>query len=514
MISPVVWAALAGLAAGIARAAWRQRAGVPAKKARSVPAKPPTPRRRQRPRYRIRGHRATEEQARAIELALTGESLKIEAAAGSGKTSTLIGIAEQRGGRGLYLAFNRAIAEEAKRLFPAEVDCRTAHSLAYQAVGHRYAARLQTPLTPNHVADFLRVARSRHGLSAGAWGALVLATLNRFLHSEHGAVHTSHAAGAPEQAAALTRDAAALWQALRDPKGRLPIGHDVYLKLWALEAPRLEVDFVLFDEAQDANGAMVQLMAAQSCQTIWVGDRHQQIYGWRGAVNAMQSIACAHTTQITQSFRFGPAIAELANAVLEHWLAAELRVRGNPKLKSRVAACEPEAILCRTNAGAVATAVAAAEAGRKVSLAGGVGDMLGQLRAVRELKAGAGSSHPELARFGSWNELQAHAASAEGAELAPLLRLSQRHELDGLIAGLQRLAKVEEAAAEVIVTTAHKSKGREWRRVRLADDFRHPQSKFYSSEEANLLYVAATRAKACLDVSGCEAAQRALAGRA
>ncbi|MCG4650890.1 hypothetical protein L0P02_13040, partial [Bifidobacterium longum] len=30
------------------------------------------------------------------------------------------------------------------------------------------------------------------------------------------------------------------------------IGHDIYLKLWALSEPNIPTDYVLFDEAQDA----------------------------------------------------------------------------------------------------------------------------------------------------------------------------------------------------------------------------------------------------------------------
>ena len=77
----------------------------------------------------------TEEQEAALRAAAElkeGEILKIEACAGSGKTSTLIEIAKSRPEwRFLYLAFNRAIVEEARRRFPPNVRIFTTHSLAY-----------------------------------------------------------------------------------------------------------------------------------------------------------------------------------------------------------------------------------------------------------------------------------------------------------------------------------------------------------------------------------------------
>ena len=60
-----------------------------------------------------------------------------------------------------------------------------------------------------------------------------------------------------------------------------------------------------------------------------------------------------------------------------------------------------------------------------------------------------------------------------------------------------------EADADVVISTAHKSKGREWNRVRLAGDF--PTVDKMSDEDFRLLYVACTRAKLHLDLSHCPA---------
>ena len=77
----------------------------------------------------------TEEQCRIIDFVKQmkrGQKLKIEAKAGSGKTSTLVEVAKANPDkRFLYLAFNKAIVNDASQKFPANVVVKTTHSLAY-----------------------------------------------------------------------------------------------------------------------------------------------------------------------------------------------------------------------------------------------------------------------------------------------------------------------------------------------------------------------------------------------
>ena len=82
-------------------------------------------------------------------IVATDEDLKINAVAGSGKTSTLVLYAQSRpaGARILYLAFNKTVKVEALARFGAagqgRVQVETAHSLAYRFVvrGSRYQVR-------------------------------------------------------------------------------------------------------------------------------------------------------------------------------------------------------------------------------------------------------------------------------------------------------------------------------------------------------------------------------------
>lgn len=61
---------------------------------------------------------------------------------GTGKTTTLVKYAQQRPHlRFLYISFNKSVAMEANRSFPSNVECRTIHSMAYKAIGHRWVAK-------------------------------------------------------------------------------------------------------------------------------------------------------------------------------------------------------------------------------------------------------------------------------------------------------------------------------------------------------------------------------------
>lgn len=70
----------------------------------------------------------TSEQMEAMRLFGQGGALKVNAFAGTGKTTTPQLLAGATNRRGLYLAFNRSIAEEAKRRFGSNVVCSTVNT--------------------------------------------------------------------------------------------------------------------------------------------------------------------------------------------------------------------------------------------------------------------------------------------------------------------------------------------------------------------------------------------------
>ncbi|WP_433415068.1 UvrD-helicase domain-containing protein [Microtetraspora malaysiensis] len=457
----------------------------------------------------------TSEQQAIIDAARTGTDLVIEAGAGTGKTTTLKMVAATSGQRGLYLAYNKAIAEDARANFPPGTHCATAHSLAYRAVGHQYQNRLNGPRLPaREIARILGIPAvldlGKHGLTSFKVAHLVMDTVSRFCHSADVQVGPEHVPAVPglddasnrmALRAAITPLAARAWTDITNPGGRLRFTHDHYLKIWALTRPVLSYELLMLDEAQDANPVIADVVERQQhAQRILVGDRSQAIYGWRGAIDAMSSFD-GERLALTQSWRFGQQIADEANVWLD-LLDAPLRLAGNPHLDSKITRLPAaRAILCRTNAGAIAQAMHALRAGRSAAMVGDGVEIRALAEAARDLRAGKGTSHPELMAFKTWTEVQDYAENdSGGTDLKVLVKLIDSHGPDAIITTVDQLSS--ELVADVVISTAHKAKGREWPTVRLADDFpemHDAETGELRRAEAMLAYVAVTRAQDALD---------------
>ncbi|GFH36584.1 UvrD-helicase domain-containing protein [Streptomyces pacificus] len=472
----------------------------------------------------------TPEQTDAIDSYGDGLDLVLQAGAGCGKSATLKMIARSDPRRRMtYVAYNRSIAADASRSFPSTVLCKTGHGLAFD---QRYGARLQRPRQTAHEAAQALDIRSVLKI-IGATPAIptdlgfpkpmtskiimrcALDTVARWCHSsdtEITARHIPHYDGLTgkeprQQLAALVLPVAhAAWGDLLTKDGVLNLSHDHYLKMWALSGPRLDTDVVLLDEAQDTNDVLSAVLLAQDhAQRIAVGDSAQQIYSWRGATDALAKFVRelgAPELTLSQSFRFGPAIAAEANLWLRT-IDAPLRLTGYEACDSSVGPVDtPDAILCRTNSGAMGIVMEALEAGRKVALVGGGGDIKRLAWAAEALQAGRPTDHPEFMAFPSWDAVREYAHEEDGS-LKVLVNLIDEHGTKPILSAADSLCS--EQQAQLVVSTAHKAKGREWPKVRIHSDFRAPKPDqktglvILPKEEGRLAYVAVTRAREVLD---------------
>jgi hypothetical protein len=148
-------------------------------------------------------HKPTAEQQLVIDAFISPDrpTLVVQAGAGCGKSSTLKMAAQaQPNRRGLYVAYNKALASEARRDFPGAVDCRTAHSLAFGPVGSQYRARLDGPRVPaKQAAEILgfnspvQIADELAPLAPAKLARLVLEGVGRFLNSADNEPAAEHA---------------------------------------------------------------------------------------------------------------------------------------------------------------------------------------------------------------------------------------------------------------------------------------------------------------------------------
>ena len=475
-------------------------------------------------------------------------NLKINAVAGSGKTSTLVAYAQARPvtAKILYLAFNRTVKAEAIARFASaglgHVQVETAHSLAYRHVvrGSRYQVRaagykpyeLSQLLGLDHEAAAAGQGRGFAFILAGHVGRLLAAFCNSAARTVRAIGYAATveepkaAAFAHQHEALIEHHTRRLLKAMEE--GSIEITHDFYLKKFQLAGPALAYDYLLFDEAQDASGAMLDWFLAQGGTKVMVGDTHQQIYAWRGAVNSLESVDFP-TLPLNTSFRFAQPVADLA-AVLAYkapggTLPKELRV---PLIGAGTSTREKtRAVIGRSNVGLLVKAISyisGARAVRRLYFEGNLSAYIygtegGSLYDVLYLSLGQHERvrDPLLAAMADVEELAQYAGQVGDRELKLLLELVELYgtRLFDIIAELKRRQVADEHRdqAEMYFSTVHRCKGLEYDLVELAPDFigaedvlkfhlrrltpdrPTPGEEILFAEQVNLLYVALTRTR-------------------
>lgn len=466
----------------------------------------------------------TSEQKVIIEAASDPEhpDLEVQAGAGAGKTSTLRYIANAMPQRqGLAITYNKDAARDLAKVMPRNFKASTAHSLAWQAIikpNNYLRDRLddEQRLPAKEVGRRLGLQTIDLGdkkISPWQMARLVQDAVANFCRSAEDrpmAEHMPLLEGIDEGQQdefdeQMLRYARKAWIDLSSNTGKLFFSHDHYLKLYQLSHPFIRAQILAVDEAQDLNGVMESIVAQQGdTQKIIVGDSNQAINGWNGAIDAMDHFG-GKRLLLTQSFRFGDTIAAEANKWLS-LLQSELRLRGTESITSVVGKRdEPSnAILTRTNAAAMAEAIKAIQAGLKPAVVGGTEDLRRLALAAGDLKAGEKSTHPALFLFENWAELREHVdEDRDGSDLKVFANLIDTYGVGTVLFACNHC--VNEESADVVISTAHKSKGREWASVRIGSDFdlkvdRDGNSLPPDKADLMLAYVSVTRAKTHLDV--------------
>lgn len=451
-----------------------------------------------------------------------GNLLVVKAYAGTGKTSTLVKFAlKNPTERMLYVAFNRAIRDEAMTKFPSNVECKTSHQMAFASIGKKYRSKLK---------NNLRLTDIYNAIDSKCWSLTksVLKSLNNFMASPDNRILDSHFDGGLGKGQVATRKQAEyratvldsvnlIWNKMIDVNDPFPMIHDGYLKLYQLSGPNLAKLYkaILFDEAQDSNPVTNSIVTEQDCKVIFVGDDHQQIYRFRGASNALDAIALqkAETLKLTNSFRFGQQVATVANSLL---LQKNERTpvvgRGGEDrvLLSMPSHTEKYTVLCRSVAGVISAAIEALSKGKTLYWVGGVDSYpfsdLEDLYWLSKTDHKRVKNKKMLKDFKSIQNYISVAEETQDPEMTRGISLLKNHgDIPDLIRNISLYTTDNPDDADVILSTAHKCKGLEWDNVVLFDDFpdifNPKMDELVRNDEINLLYVAATRAMKCLAIN-------------
>jgi len=460
-------------------------------------------------------------------------NLVVNAIAGSGKTSTLIGYAARRkSGRILYLAFNKSVKQEAVEKFREHglrnVTVETAHSLALQ---HMRGHSLNIYNGTYQAFDAKRFLgfKLKDAIEDMRFGRHVLQLVSKFCNSTANAVsevdYLSGLQGEDRAFAAKHQDRLILnarqFLGMMD-KGEIEMIHDFYLKKYQLSQPDLSAyDCILFDEGQDASPVMLDVFLRQSATKVIVGDEHQQIYGWRHAVNALKNSGF-NRKYLETSFRFDRHIGELAKSILATKnILEEIRV---PQIIGKGTPSEDKtrATLGRSNSAILVDAIEKlidTEAIKSVYFeghfnsytyadeGGSVYDVLNLYMGNRKL-----IRNPMIKAFQDFVELEEYVEKTNDASLKGIMNVVKKYgkELPGIIKTIKdrHLEHEDKDKAEMIYSTVHKAKGMEYGEVSLLGDFLGEKKLLELLprqdvdldtdkvlEDINVLYVAVTRAK-------------------
>lgn len=467
----------------------------------------------------------TLEQQEALDLCDSG--ILVNSFAGTGKTTFSGQVAEKLGyEKTLYTAFLKENASEAKERVTTQAF--TQDSLAY-----KFALK-QSPFM-----NSLDPKLSRKQSDAGALQMLLglpmkldlgenivkYYTLSRLVQdtvynfcssveSEVSIIHVPKQVLSSQAAQKIMHWATSYWEFLISQKNhdKHIINFSHLMKFWAMrpdiQLPQKYANIIV-DEAQDTNGAFYQVMKNHIDRNfVVIGDRHQQLFQWRGAVNTMNLFELKNKS-LTMSHRFGESIAKVANNVLaKHSEPPKEIIRGNQNLDSKIVYYQPNeafpkdvgAILTRTRTEIISIAKNELEQGHAISVKtefGSIRFLCQNIMALAHKKTDQ-LKHPMIARCYSLSNLETELESSPDGDVYFALKLYKKFgdEILKIIDQVERLNQPESESTRLISTT-HALKGREWDTIVISSDYLYlvDSPNVQLDDELCILYVAVTRAK-------------------
>ncbi len=469
--------------------------------------------------------------------------IRINAVAGSGKTTTLIEYAKTRNANAkiLYIVFNRSVKIEAEAKFRNagvnNVEIQTGHSLAYNRImsNSNYKLKMGEGYKAQNLVDILKIGHFKNSNIRYIIANHVYKLISLFCNSNK---------LYPEDInyPSFLLDLESInfvkihWNTIlknaylfleKMYSAEIEITHDFYLKQFQLSKPILHYDYILFDEGQDASEVMLDVFIRQKAIRVIVGDTHQQIYSWRFAFNSLEKVTFSNY-HLSKSYRFEDNIANLAKKIID-WKSSfidmpKFTIYGVGK-RSKIIS---RAVLARSNVSLLVKAIEMLIEKKEIQSVYFEGriesyvyaDDGASLYDVLNLYLNKRSLiRDKLIRsMADIKALEDYVRNTEDAQLNLMLDVVKKYGQNLPVF----INKIKEAHlktnikedADMIFSTVHKSKGMEYDEVTLTNDFitetkitrlaldknltENMKSKII--EEINLLYVAVTRAKSIVNL--------------
>jgi len=470
----------------------------------------------------------------------------VEAVAGSGKSTTIVEAMKLVRGLAIFLAFNKAIAEELKK---KGVNARTFHSLCFGVVLKHLNAvlemdKLKKLLKENMALDAeITIGEGVNAQTIQTWTPAEERTYGAFAMRLVGLAKQvgmgfltednlqawvdicDHHDIAPETEGADIMRGIAIARILleRSNADTRRVDFDDMLYIAVRDRLRLPTfDFVFVDEAQDTNmiqREILRMILRPGARMVAVGDPAQAIYGFRGA--DARSLALigkefnAVTLPLSISYRCSASVVRYAQQWVDHIQARDGAPEGIVEDKGYDWTPEDfqpnDLVVCRKTAPLISLAfkcirynVPAQVMGRDIRQ--GLKALIKKMNArdIDQLgvKLEAYQQREVAKALKEDNEKKVESIQDKVGSLLFLIDAlkEDRRNLQGLDAGIDYLFK--DKANAVKLATIHKSKGLEADRVwwlgRSECPAQWARQQWQKQEEIHLCYVAATRAKTAL----------------
>lgn len=397
------------------------------------------------------------------------DKIKISALAGSAKSSTLYYYAKERPHKKiLYIVYNKAMKDEAEKSFGKlkHVSIKTIHGLAYGYVGRFYSSKL----TLNYgVVDIIKDLNLDWNRDMELAAKINHMMKEYMLSDAHSFNELELYKDDKKNRDTIVLLCEKLWDLKKEYKNNVKIEHDFYLKLFQLSQMDLSntYDIVLLDESQDGSMLLLDIIKNSKVKGIvMVGDRFQQLYVWRRALNIMEYFE-AKEYKLTTSFRVSQNIANIANLVVMDISKNDIQMKGfntKQRIVDEIDKNKSYACLCRTNAFIFAEVIEVIRSNinKKLYFEGGYKSYnFNNVKDCYYFSVGKEVNNPILKKFKNYYEMKDYAERLEDLELLALIKIVDNYgsDIPKIVDSIKDNTVNKKEIADVVFSTIHRSKG-------------------------------------------------------
>jgi len=232
---------------------------------------------------------------------------------------------------------------------------------------------------------------------------------------------------------------------------------------------------IIVHNCQDTNSITLDIFNSLGGTKIIVGDKWQQIYGFRGTVNAMDKFINAHDQlYLSRTFRFNDEIAQKANYILNNILGEPESIISH--FPNKTGEVKSICHITRTNAGVISLFSNFTADGKVVKTVRNPDDIFRLPLSLFYFLSDRNKNKSKievkwLFNFRGRNDILEYAQESNDIEMLTSLRIVDEYWENLIAIYEQAKANRRKKKCDILLTTAHTCKGLEWDEVFINDDF-------------------------------------------